>query len=140
MKNKISNNQAGILKALGAEYRVVPIDLEPCIYRKINGNDDIEVSGTRLNGKPMTIYVCDISGGKYNGAHIVETVKGIIGISALQAALDGIGKKYTGQVRYDIQHQPKYKKSTCGGQQNAKQQTKLVRTVRGSGTHGFRKN
>jgi hypothetical protein len=94
MKNRISNNQAGILKALGAEYSIVPVDLEPCVYRKINDGYDIEVSGTRLKGKPMTVYVWDTTGGKHNGARIIETVKGVMSVSALKAVLDGIVNKY----------------------------------------------
>ena len=76
----------------------MPIDIELCVYRKINDSYDIEVSGTRLKGKPMTVYVWDITGGKHNGARIIETVRGIIGVPALKAVLDGIVRKYTEEV------------------------------------------
>ena len=41
-----SKNQQELLKFLGPEYSMKEIDLELCIYRKINSRYDIEISGT----------------------------------------------------------------------------------------------
>jgi hypothetical protein len=51
MGNKPTNNQAGILKALGAEYSIVPVDLEPCVYRSsITGRSDNGTTPTLRHG------------------------------------------------------------------------------------------
>ena len=45
------------LKFLGCNYSVKVIDYEPCIYRKISNDYDIEISGLHNKNKSFTIYV-----------------------------------------------------------------------------------
>jgi hypothetical protein len=56
-----SKNQQELLKFLGSEYSMKEIDLELCIYRKINSRYDIEISGTHRKNHPISVYVWDIS-------------------------------------------------------------------------------
>lgn len=67
-----SKNQQELLKFLGSEYSMKEIDLELCIYRKINSRYDIEISGTHRKNHPISVYVWDISNGDGISATMVE--------------------------------------------------------------------
>ena len=86
-----TKNQIQLLSALGPEYSIKTIDLEECVYRKINDCYDIEVSGTWKKGLPITIYVWRICGGK----HTVEQIDGIKSTARLKHELDKIIEKYS---------------------------------------------
>lgn len=90
----MSKNQQKLLEFLGSEYSIEQIDFEPCVYRKINNNYDIEISGTEKANHPVDIYVWNISNGMQGTAHIVEKHFNISDWSNLKALLDDIVKKY----------------------------------------------
>lgn len=89
-----SKNQQELLKFLGSKYSIRDFDFEPCVYRKINNNYDIEISGTNKKNHPIDIYVWDISQSEQGGAHIVEKHFNISDWSILKALLDDIVRKY----------------------------------------------
>ncbi|WP_196037126.1 hypothetical protein [Anaerotruncus colihominis] len=89
-----SKNQQDLLKFLGPEYSIKEIDLELCIYRKINSRYDIEISGTHRKFHPINVYVWDISNGEGNTAIIVEKHFDISNRTALKTLLDILTKKY----------------------------------------------
>jgi len=95
MQNKkLSKNQSELLKFLGSGYTSKVIDLELCLYRKLNDIYDFEISGTARKGRRMTVYVWDITGGTGNGAKIAESVAGIKTAEQLKQALDSLAEKY----------------------------------------------
>lgn len=57
----ISKNQKRLLEFLGPEYSIKEIDQEPCIYRKINSQYDIEISRTFRKSKSIAVYVWSTS-------------------------------------------------------------------------------
>lgn len=81
------------LKFLGSQYLTKVIDLEPCIWRKISSNYDIEISG--LNNKSskflVTVYVWEIS----PTTQIVETISNITSKEMLKTILDSLLEKYS---------------------------------------------
>lgn len=89
-----SKNQQELLKFLGPEYSMKEIDLELCIYRKINSHYDIEISGTHRKNHPISVYVWDISNGEGNTAIIAEKHFDISNWTALKTLLDNLTKKY----------------------------------------------
>lgn len=91
---KPTKNQKELLNLLGPEYSIKVIDLEPCIYRKINENYDIEISGTLKKSQSIYVYVWDISRGIGNAACIVETVDNIKSHLHLKNIVEDLTKKY----------------------------------------------
>lgn len=81
------------LNFLGSEYSVKTIDREPCIYRKISSNYDIEILGLHNLGPnfSMVIYVWKLSPAK----QIVETVSNITSKEMLKTILDSLLEKYS---------------------------------------------
>ena len=92
--NRPTKNQAELLKLLGSKYTAKVIDLELCLYRKLNDTYDFEISGTSRKGRNMTVYVWDISNGTGHGARQVESVSGIKAAGQLKQALDELAAKY----------------------------------------------
>ena len=82
------------LKFLGCNYSVKVIDYEPCIYRKISNDYDIEISGLHNKNKSFTIYVWDISKGDTLAARILEKHKAD-SHKELKQTLDTIVVKYS---------------------------------------------
>ena len=95
--NKPTKNQSELLKVLGPDYSAKRIDLELCLYRKLNNDCDFEISGTSRKGREMTVYVWDIRAGEGHGARIIETVRGIKDAGELKQALDELVCKYNVQ-------------------------------------------
>ena len=93
--NKLTKNQSELLKVLGADYSAKRIDLELCLYRKLNNNYDLEISGTSRKGRAMTVYVWDIRAGENWNARIIETVRGLKDAGQLKQALDELVCKYS---------------------------------------------
>lgn len=93
----ITSYLKSVLSYLGPEYRFQEIDLEDCIYRKINSSYDIEISGAYKKGNPITVYVWDISKDLMSNAHIVETVGNIKTPEELKSILNSIVSKYSQQ-------------------------------------------
>ncbi len=91
----MTRNQKELLKLLGSEYSMKDIDMENCIYRKINDNYDIEISNTYRKNKPMDVYVWDISKGMTSDARIVESICNIKTPNDLQALLNDLVTKYS---------------------------------------------
>ncbi len=89
-----TKNQQELLKFLGPEYSIKTIDLESCLYRKINGHYDIEISGTARKNHPISVFVWDISNGEGVSAAIVEKHFDITDWESLKALLDTLNKKY----------------------------------------------
>ena len=89
-----SKNQQDLLKFLGPEYSMKEIDLELCIYRKINSNYDVEISGAHRNNHPLSVFVWDISNGDGVSAIMVEKHFDISNWGALKDLLDNLTKKY----------------------------------------------
>ena len=92
--NRLTKNQTELLKVLGSEYMSKVIDLELCLYRKLNDTYDFEISGTSRKGRNMTVYVWDISNGTGYSAGIVESVNGIKSVEQLKQTLDELAAKY----------------------------------------------
>lgn len=90
---QITENQKNLLAYLGPEYSVKIIDGVESIYRKINENYDIEVSGTLRKGHNMSIFVWDISGGI--PTEIVERHFDIKDWAQLKSLLNQIVEKYS---------------------------------------------
>jgi len=93
-KNKLTKNQSELLKLLGQDYSPKRIDLELCLYRKLNDDCDFEISGTSRKGREMTVYIWDIRAGEGHDARIIETVRGIKDAGQLKQALDELVCKY----------------------------------------------
>ena len=93
-KNNLSKNQSDLLKFLGSDYTSKVIDLELCLYRKLNDTYDFEISGTSRKGRKMTVYVWDISNGTGHGARKVDSVSGIKTAEQLRQVLDGLAVRY----------------------------------------------
>lgn len=92
----ITANQNRLLAMLGPDYSVKEIDLEDCIYRKLNSKYDIELSGTARKGRPISIYVWDISNGDGISAQIVEKIHQIKYDVELLTVLNSLAEKYQG--------------------------------------------
>ena len=77
---------------LGSAYSIKPIDNEQVIYRKINDNYEIEVSGLNNNRKTMdaTIYIWQLK----PGSQIIETVSKITSFESLKSGLTALVEKY----------------------------------------------
>ena len=90
--------QKDLLTFLGPEYSIREIDLEPCIYRKINDKYDIEISGTTRRNRPLGVYVWDISKGSGAEAVIVEKHIDVSNPVALKILLNDLVKKYQDSV------------------------------------------
>lgn len=95
--NKLTKNQTALLKFLGSSYTSKIIDLELCLYRKLNDTYDFEISGTARKGRTMTVYTWDISNGTGYSAKIVESVNGIKSVEQLKQTLDELVTKYNAQ-------------------------------------------
>lgn len=91
----ISKNLKEVLKYLGEPYTVKRIDLEDCIYRRINDRFDIEVSGCNKKRSPFYVYVWDISNGTGLGAKIVEQSGPIRDLPKLKSTLESYVTKYS---------------------------------------------
>ena len=91
----MTRNQKELLKLLGSEYSMKEIDMENCIYRKINDNYDIEISNTYRKNKPIDVYVWDISKGMTSNARIVESVCNIKSNLQLKNVVDDLAQKYS---------------------------------------------
>lgn len=79
---------------LGPEYSIQVIDFENVIYRKINENYDIEVSGLDNSRKSIScfVYVWDRSAS--SGVKIVDEYQNINSLTALKSVLYKIIDKY----------------------------------------------
>lgn len=77
---------------LGPDYSIKVIDCEQVIYRKINDNYDIEVSGLNNNRKTMkaSIYLWQLKPGK----QILETLSNITTLESLKSALTNLVGRY----------------------------------------------
>lgn len=78
------------------QYCIKNIDLEPCIYRKISDNYDIEISGLNSHGSKflVDVYVWDISRGSGITATAIEKILDIKSKEELQKILNNIVAKY----------------------------------------------
>lgn len=90
----ITKNQQALLEYLGPEYSTKTIDMELCIYRKINARYDIEISGTARQNHPISVFVWDISHGDGVAAQIVERWFDIKNMSNLKQLLNNLVEKY----------------------------------------------
>lgn len=80
---------------LGPEYSVVTIDLERCIYRRINDFFDIEISGvdnSKFQGLNIGVYVWRISPNR----EIAQKILGIPSMDELRRHLQLIVDEYQG--------------------------------------------
>jgi len=90
----LTKNQKELLDFLGPEYTTKTIDLEICLYRKINDHYDIEISGSARKSHPLSVFVWDISRGQGVAAEIVDRYFDISSREALKKLLDEITRKY----------------------------------------------
>ena len=98
MSNPVPNkNQRYLLEILGPEYSMKTIDMEPCIYRKLNDHYDIEISGTYQKRSKFNVYVWDISNGEGPGSRIVDRCTDINGEGELKRVLYNFVAKYQKQ-------------------------------------------
>lgn len=88
----MTDNQKKLLDFLGSDYSLLPIDGEPCIYRRLNDKFDIEVSGTKRANQPLTIFLWDIS---QRNPRIIETRNHVENDKQLlKTILDELSSKY----------------------------------------------
>lgn len=90
---KVTENQKKLLSFLGPEYSVKIIDQVECLYRKINDNYDIEISGALRKGQKVCVFVWDISKG--HPTEIVERHFDIKEWTDLKALLNQIVERYS---------------------------------------------
>ena len=90
-----TKNQQELLKFLGPEYSMKTIDLEPCIYRKLNNRYDIEISGTARKKQEIVVYLWDISKVEKQREFIVEQHSKIFNKETLKSVLDKIITTYS---------------------------------------------
>ena len=83
-------NQKRLLSLLGPEYSLKVIDLELCVYRRINATYDIEISGTSYKGRKIGVYVWR------DCVEIVDRVCDIKTDYELITTLNSFVKKYSG--------------------------------------------
>lgn len=81
-----------ICAELGPDYSIIPIDLEQVIYRKINNNYDLEISGLNNNKQSFdaTIYLWQLKPTE----SIIETISDITNIESLKTSLANLVEKY----------------------------------------------
>lgn len=91
-----SKNQQDLLEYLGAGYTLKTIDQELTIYRRINNHYDIELSGTSRKGRPISVFVWDISNGEGASSRITERHLDVTDWDDLRALLEQLTEKYQG--------------------------------------------
>ena len=81
-----------ICTRLGPEYSIKMVDLEQVIYRRINDNFDLEVSGLNNAKKSFdaTIFIWSL----HPSVQIKEQVSGIKSFDELAAKLTAISQEY----------------------------------------------
>ncbi len=92
---KPTDNQKALLAFLGSAYSIKQIDLEMCLYRKLNANYDIEIVGTYRKNQPISVFVWHIRNGVNYTAQIAEEVRNITDWDVLKNTLDSLIDKYT---------------------------------------------
>lgn len=89
MNHNPTSNQKRLLSLLGSEYSWKVIDLELCLYRRINSTYDIEISGTSSKGSKICVFVWRDS------VEIVERIFDIKTEYELITLLNRLVKKYS---------------------------------------------
>ncbi|AYO30222.1 hypothetical protein D2962_05960 [Biomaibacter acetigenes] len=81
-----------ICSKLGPDYSIKVIDAEQVIYRKINDNYELEVSGLNNSRKKMkaVIYLWQLKPGKVN----LEVIENVTTFEFLESSLTSLVEKY----------------------------------------------
>ncbi|MBU5439475.1 hypothetical protein KQI42_15780 [Tissierella sp. MSJ-40] len=77
---------------LGSDYSIKPVDGEQCIYRKINSNYDLEVSGLNDNKENIDAKISVWKISPYS--QVIETVRDITSLNSLSISLIDLVEKY----------------------------------------------